>query len=423
MLAHQDDGRGNIPFRGAESRMGEEFAADMPAALKLSTGSIPVPSHDPRKTARPPVPPEEDERAHILVVDDENGPRQSLRMLLKEEFEVHMAENVPAALRLLSEAPIDVIISDIRMPAHSGLDLLEAVRERFPGVGVILLTGYGQLDTAVKAVELGAFAYMEKPFDSAAMVAKVRACVEKRRFEEERQALEYLAVEANRFATVGRLMSGTMHDLGTPLSVIGAHLEILLGSVDHPEIEKRLLTMQSQLHHCNDLVRTSMNFLRQSGASEAPFSLNDVARVCLDVARPLLRRHDIQLQFDQSPTLACSKGDMVLVRQAVLNVIYNACQAMHGQEEPRFLKLRTWNDDQQVYLAVQDSGPGVPEKDRDRIFKTLYSTKGKEGTGLGLAVVRLVMRQHGGDVCLEPHPGRGARFLLTLPCADYSDLR
>jgi len=336
-------------------------------------------------------------------------------MLLKEEYEVRMAENVPTALRALDEFPIDVIISDIRMPTHSGLDLLAAVRERCPEVGVILLTGYGQLDTAVKAVELGAFAYVEKPFDSVAMVEKVRACIARRRIEQERHAMEYLAVEANRFATVGRLMSGTMHDLGTPLSVIGAHLEILLSAVEDPAVEKRLLTMQGQLRHCNDLVRTSMNFLRQSGSVDAAFSMNDVTRVCLEVAQPLLRRQSVRLQFEAATDLVCARGDMVLVRQAVLNVIYNACQAMYGQEEERVLKLKTWNDVETVYLAIQDSGPGVREEDRERIFQTLYSTKGKDGTGLGLAVVRLVMRQHGGDVVLEPHPGRGARFLMTLP--------
>jgi len=390
----------------------------MPAALKLPPEHAHPRSYDTKSGIPRPTPPDEEGPARILVVDDENGPRQSLRMLLKEEFEVHMAESVPAALRLLGVQPIDVIISDIRMPTHSGLDLLAAVRERCPGVEVILLTGYGQLDTAVRAVELGAFAYMEKPFDSAAMVAKVRGCVERRRAEQERQALEYLAVEANRFATVGRLMSGTMHDLGTPLSVIGAHLEILLSSVGDPEIVNRLLTVQSQLHHCNDLVRTSMNFLRHSGPSDAHFSLNDVARVCLDVAQPLLRRQSITLEFEPCATLGGSRGDMVLVRQAVLNVIYNACQAMYGQEEPTVLRLETWNGGDRVFLAVQDSGPGVPEEKREQVFKSLYSTKGKDGTGLGLAVVRLVMRRHGGDACLEAHPGRGARFLLTLPRMD-----
>jgi len=351
----------------------------------------------------------------ILIVDDENGPRQSLRMLLKEEYDVSLATGVDDALGQLAMEPVDIVITDIRMPHKTGMDLLREVRQDHDDIEFIILTGYGELDTAMKAIEYGAFAYLEKPFDHRIMLEKVRACVEKRRREEDRRALECLTMEANRFETLGRLVSGTMHDLGTPLSVLGTHLELLSADPSAESLMKRLGTMESQVRHCTELVRSTMNFLRHTPDEQAPFDINTAVEVCLDVARPLLTRQQVTLKVELSPDVSICVGDFVLVRQAILNLIYNACQAMEGQVESRELTIATRCESTQLALSISDTGSGVPEKDRARIFNTLFTTKGKKGTGLGLSVVRNVMHQHGGEVALVPKEGRGACFELTFP--------
>jgi len=358
------------------------------------------------------------EKSRILVVDDENGPRQALRMLLKEEYDVFLASSGRAALTLLEEQEVDLVITDIRMPEMTGIDLLRQIRRQHVDVQVIILTGYGQLDTAMEAIEHGAFAYIEKPFDNDVMLGKVRACLERKRLEQERRALEYLAMEANRFETLGRLISGTFHDLGTPLSVIGTNLELLMSQPQDEKVLKRLTTMRSQVQHCNDLVRTTMNFLRQSPQNFAPFSLNSVVMFCLEVARPVLLQEGVVVVTRMAKDFPLITGDLVMVRQAVLNVVYNACQAMIGQAEARTLCIESFMEGEVLCLAVQDNGPGVARETEHRIFDTLYSTKGKKGTGLGLAVVNHVMHRHQGTVCLERHAGRGARFVLRFPRQD-----
>ena len=357
------------------------------------------------------------ERAVILVVDDENGPRQSLRMVLKEDYEVRLAESVDEALALLEELQVNLIISDIRMPRRTGIDLLRAVRERHKDIEVILLTGYGELSTAMEAMEYGAFAYLEKPFDQDALLEKIGQCMEKQSRERERSAMERLAFEANQFSMLGRMISGTMHDLGTPLSVLSANLEMLLYAEQSENTKRRLCTMRDQILHCTDLVRTAMNFLRQPSESTALFNVNSAVEMCLDVARPVLRKHAVPVRKRLATQLPSCSGDVVLVRQAVLNLIYNACQAMHGEPEPRRITIETRISGNSVLLAVEDTGPGVPFRDRERIFDSLYSTKGKEGTGLGLTVVRNVMQRHGGTARLAAPTGRGARFELLFPPA------
>lgn len=359
-------------------------------------------------------------RPRMLVVDDENGPRQSLRMLFKDQYEVLLAGNVAEAVKMLDHEAVDIVITDIRMPNQTGMDLLREVRRHYPDIQVIILTGYGQLETAMEALEFGAAAYLEKPFDNDVMQEKVKACMERKRQEETRRAMEFLAMEANRFETLGHLVTGAMHDLATPLSVIGTHLDLILANPDRPGLPQRLETMRAQIQHCNDLVRTTMNFLRQSQEEHTPIDLNGVVELCLDVARPYLFGHQVVTRQDLARDIEICYGDMVMMRQAILNLIYNACQAMSAQREAREIHVETWKEPGYTCLAVEDTGPGITSEDQPKIFQTMFTTKGKLGTGLGLTVIKHVMESHKGEVELEQREGRGARFVLRFPVAQAS---
>ena len=112
-------------------------------------------------------------------------------MLLNGEYEVLLASDVSKALKILQEDEVDLIITDIRMPQQSGVDLLRTVKENWPDIQVIFLTGYAHLDSAMKAVEYGAFVYLEKPFDNEMMLKYVRSGLEKGRQERERRIMEH----------------------------------------------------------------------------------------------------------------------------------------------------------------------------------------------------------------------------------------
>src|SRR5216110_633998 len=105
----------------------------------------------------------------ILVIDDEVGPRESLRMLLKPDYQVRTADCVEAGIKLLKEKSPDTIVMDIRMPGMTGIDGLRKIREIDPHLSVIMLTGFGALETAKEALRLGANDYISKPFDAGEM--------------------------------------------------------------------------------------------------------------------------------------------------------------------------------------------------------------------------------------------------------------
>ena len=117
----------------------------------------------------------------ILVVDDEFGPRESLRIVLKSQYQIHTAASINEALRFIRENHVDLVLLDLNMPGGSGFDVLKAIRDSGLDIQVIVITGYGSLGNAKEAICLGAEDFIQKPYDVAAVLLIVRRVLEKRR--------------------------------------------------------------------------------------------------------------------------------------------------------------------------------------------------------------------------------------------------
>jgi len=120
-------------------------------------------------------------RRSILIVDDELGPRESLRMILKPSYEVHTADDGMGALEFLKERSVDLITLDLKMPGLSGMEVLEHIRQSDPDVMVIIVTGYGTFKSAVEAIRFDVFDYISKPFNIPEIMSAVKRCLEMRK--------------------------------------------------------------------------------------------------------------------------------------------------------------------------------------------------------------------------------------------------
>ena len=183
---------------------------------------------------------------HVLVIDDEMGPRESLRMLLKPNYQVHTADSVEAGIRLLREKHPDAVITDIRMPGTNGIDGLRRIREIDPHVAVIMLTGFGALETAQEALRLGANDYINKPFDAHEMRSVISRNVERTRVyrtgenaaseikELNSRLLKELA-QKERLASLGQASAEFVHDLGNPLTIVWGYVQLLAKRLEQSE--------------------------------------------------------------------------------------------------------------------------------------------------------------------------------------------
>ena len=165
-------------------------------------------------------------------------------------------------------------------------------------------------------------------------------------------------------------------------------------------------------------MRTFLGMARNRPARHAPMQLNDVVRGAADMLGYSLRSHDITLELRLDPTLPDAWADADQVGQVVLNLMVNAQQALATHDAPRCITVSTASaDDQSVQLSVADNGPGIPPKQRSRLFEPYFTTKPEGiGTGIGLSLSQGIAQEHGGSLTLAPSaPGGGANFVLRLP--------
>src|SRR5438067_13903671 len=171
------------------------------------------------------------EQPRILIIDDEMGPRESLRMLLKPSYQVHTAENVETGLQLLQEKRPDTIVMDIRMPGMNGIDGLRKIRQIDPHLSVIMFTGFGALETAQEALRLGANDYINKPFDAVQVREVIGRNVERTRLQRQSEVtgrelhelserLRNALAQKARLASLGQASAEFVHDLSNPLTIV-----------------------------------------------------------------------------------------------------------------------------------------------------------------------------------------------------------
>ena len=182
----------------------------------------------------------------VLVIDDEMGPRESLRMLLKPSYQVHTADSVEKGLQLLSDKKPDAIVMDIRMPGMTGIEGLRRIRQIDPHLSVIMLTGFGALETAKEALRLGANDYISKPFDAREMRDVIGRNVERTRLhrttenaageikELNNRLLQELA-QKERLASLGQASAEFVHDIGNPLTIVWGYVQLLAKKLEESE--------------------------------------------------------------------------------------------------------------------------------------------------------------------------------------------
>ncbi|NIA08155.1 MAG: hypothetical protein GWP14_11075, partial [Actinobacteria bacterium] len=223
---------------------------------------------------------------------------------------------------------------------------------------------------------------------------------------------------------LGELAAGLAHEIINPLDGVMECSHLLEADTNKSErLKKYLPLIRDGLSRINRVMRQMLTLAQQS--PQAPLCRNKVGKlvqntVRLVEARLAKRGIGLSQQADGKCECLCSKE---FVEQTILNIVLNAADAVSGLTDPQ-IRITAECDDRWVKLHIDDSGLGVPEELRDRVFAPFFTTKepGK-GTGLGLTVSRQLMRQCGGDLVLNKHPSplNGARFTITLPRARTGD--
>lgn len=220
-----------------------------------------------------------------------------------------------------------------------------------------------------------------------------------------------------RLAAAGELAAAMAHDVGTPLTAVSGHLQLLAETVDDPSVKDRLGMIQAQVDRSVVAARRFLEVARPP-RSRAPVDVNALLDDLLILVSPEVQRKGISLTRNLTPGLAPLSADPGQIQELFLNLITNAVEAMSrgGTLSLTSEGLNGEGGAPGVRVIVGDTGPGMTPETLTRAFEPFFTTRGPSGgTGLGLAICRRIARDHGGTVLLESEVGQGTRAIVELP--------
>ena len=223
-------------------------------------------------------------------------------------------------------------------------------------------------------------------------------------------------IQSQKIASIGRMAAGVAHEINNPLSAILLYTEMLKESLKgRLEFEKDLQEIIDQTLRCKKIVSDLLEFSRKSAGKTASFSLEDLLTKCLELLVHKTYFQDIEVTTDIEPGMPSMIGDMSQLQQVFTNLFINSADAMKGKGK---LAIEARFDEDRALFAIKvsDTGPGIPENLRDKVFDIFFTTKpvGK-GTGLGLSISQNIIKIHGGHLYFECPPEGGTAFTIELP--------
>lgn len=225
-----------------------------------------------------------------------------------------------------------------------------------------------------------------------------------------------------RLVVLGKLVATIAHKIGTPLTAISGHLQLLLEDPQlSSEVNQRIQIIFRQTHRLNTVMQDLLNFARTPTLAFEPVSIPHCLDQALQLFLPIFEKQSILLSTHYQASLPLACADFLQLQDAVNNLIDNAIDAMpHGGQ----LRVSAWPQDRQdsvvhepgICIEIHDTGIGIPPDCLESIFQTFFTTKNiGEGTGLGLAIASEIVQQHQGKLSVESTEGKGTTFFLWLP--------
>ncbi len=358
-------------------------------------------------------------KANILVVDDELGPRESLKMILNPHYNVYTADRGTQAVEILKQHPVDLVTLDLKMPGLGGINVLEKVKQYDPDIEAIIITGYGSLDTAIEGLRLGAFDYISKPFDVNHILALVRRGLDRRNAKSQLRQVK------------SDFLSNVSHELRTPLSVVVGFVYLLLNQVIGKLTEEQQRVLETVYRNSEELLELIDNVLwmtsLNAGDANATLERFDVREIVYAAAKRYERairekglRLDLQLGEEETTLVS----DRAKVERVFQNVFNNAVK--FTTEGGIVVKARFAPERNGVELEVADTGIGIEQTKIDSIFEPFHQADGSmqrafSGLGIGLTVARRMTELIGGKLSIASTPGAGTRVSMQFPSQQFAN--
>ncbi|MCP3914740.1 MAG: response regulator [bacterium] len=381
-------------------------------------------------------------RPDILVVDDEQNVVESLRDLLRFDYQVHGATGVDEGLEIFRNEPIHVVLSDQRMPGANGVDFLGQCFQEKPQVMRLLMTGYADVRAVIGAINDGmVYRYISKPWDPDELLTVIKqAAAQYELFAERRRLLEELRARNRELESANEVLlrvdeaktafiNVASHELRTPLTILTGLTDLALRSEPRDSSAlswlERIGQAGGRLQHLVDQLVAMLAAGRTELQQELrPVDLATLLRRAADEVRVFVDQRKQTLTVDAAKDLGTLQVDEPRLCDCLEHLLLNAIKFT---PDGGHIALEARRDSGAVVLVVRDSGDGIRPEDLPRLFDAFFTSYdvsrhlsgqfeyGGRGLGLGLSVVKAQVEMQGGQIEADNVPGAGAAFTITLP--------
>jgi signal transduction histidine kinase len=343
----------------------------------------------------------------ILIIEDDPSSQKALNVLLKDYGELITVGSGNRAINVLKQQSFDLILTDYQMNDGNGIDVIKYAHQNHSDVPIILITSYGTKAIVADALNLHVFGFIEKPF-TCAMVEELVQNGLKRKEDSDKNKT---------FIKIGEKTGQLLHDLVNPLMVIdlkSAELEMQAKNENNVALQEQLSRVSRSSDRMKDLIENTKNILRGERSTVLEvIKLNDLLAEAKESCEIYAKNHSVDVSIiSESPIVFSGhRGELL---SAFINLLNNAIDAAEALEQ-KWVKIEAGIVSEGVFpIKFTDSGMGIPESIRSKIFDNLFTTKGSNGTGLGLNIVQQIIHRHGGQITVNDS-SPNTQFVVTLP--------
>ena len=366
------------------------------------------------------------EQIKVVNCDDNEPARYAKsRILSRAGYQVFDASDGATALNLVNTVGPDLVLLDVNLPDWNGIEICRKIKESETGASVIVLqisASAISAPQATTALDNGADAYLVEPVDSDVLVATVRALLRLRSAERAlvslNRKLQIVNTELRRSnEDLAQFAFLASHDLQEPLRTVSTFIELLEISAREklsPEERNYMGLIVTNAHRMKRLIDDLLSYSRvgYGGAAGERVDLAEVMRWTLENLREQIAQTEADVRTGPLPVV---RGDASQLGQVLQNLISNAMKYQPPGQHP-LIAVTAQQQGREWLISVKDNGIGVDPKEQDAIFAPFKRLHGRDipGTGIGLAICRRIIENHGGRIWMEPADGEGSVFRFTL---------
>ncbi len=370
----------------------------------------------------------------VLLVDDEEGIRRVLSVVIKDAgFRVLTAASGAEALDILTDNDVELVVSDIKMPGMDGLELLQKIKRNWPDSEVIMITGHGDIGSAIESLRRGAADFITKPFHDDALEISLERALQKihirDQLREYTENLEHLVlekskelVEAERMAAVGQTVASMSHAIKNVAGGLEGGMFVLekgLELENQEYLRQGWEMIRRDVERVKNLSMNLLDYAKPVTINPIEADPNDPARQVYDLMVSTAEKSGVKLELDLVEPLASMRMDVDAVHECLTNLVSNAIDACQDllEGEKRVVIRTIDGGGMSVQYEVKDTGHGIAPETLTRIFNSFFTTKGSRGTGIGLMATKKLVKEMGGGIMANSGVDQGATFTITIPTA------